>query len=111
MVYLNLLYFRWLNINSLNNVLFAPQSTLQPQLAHNELTIANDQLEKLLKLLEGMLTDVLKFQKSKHEEMRYWGPERQQEREIFVYFFTNPEKLIQMYEELKNRVEASKISS
>jgi HAUS augmin-like complex subunit 3 len=101
----------WLNINSLNNVLFAPQSNLQAHLANPELIAANEQLEKLLKVLEGMLTDVLKFQKSKQEEMRYWGPERQQERDLFVYFFNNPDKLVHMCEELKKRIEAGKISS
>eukprot|EP00026_Physarum_polycephalum_P005971 Phypoly_transcript_06010.p1 GENE.Phypoly_transcript_06010~~Phypoly_transcript_06010.p1 ORF type:complete len:597 (+),score=133.37 Phypoly_transcript_06010:60-1850(+) len=101
----------WLNVNSLNNVLFAPQSTLQPQLAHPDLLAANDQLEKMLKVLEGMLKDVLNFQKSKQEEMRFWGPERQQERDLFVYFFNYPEKLVQMYVNLQNRVEAGKISA
>lgn len=43
--------------------------------------------------------------------MRYWGPERHQERDLFIYFFKNPQVLMDMYNDLKQRVEAAKINS
>lgn len=44
------------------------------------------------------------------QEMRYWSAEKHQERDIFVHFLNDPEKLQQMYADLKTRIEASKIS-
>jgi hypothetical protein len=38
--------------------------------------------------------------------MGYWSEERKFERDLFIYFFTKPEKLLQMYEQLIESVEA-----
>jgi len=101
----------WLNINSLEKVLFSPQSTVQPVLASTELLASNENLEKLLKILEAMLTEILKFQQIKQEELRYWSSEHRQTFSLFVYFYQNPEQLLRLYSDLKTRVEAGKINS
>jgi len=100
----------WLNVNSLNKILF-PTSSTQPQLSAPELLEAYEQLEKLLKIFEGMVGDIIKFQKTHQEEMSYWSEERKFERDLFIYFFTEPDKLIKMYEDLITRAEARSIQS
>jgi len=101
----------WLNVNSLHRILFGNSNSDHPSLTHPELTSANEQLEKLLRIFEGMVADIIKFQRSHQEEMNFWSEERKKERELFIYFFTNPEKLIQMYKDLQGRVEARNITT
>jgi len=69
------------------------------------------QLEALMKLLESSVADILKFQKSKQDELSYWGSELVEERELFVYFFVRPDVLVSRWRALYNRAQARVITA
>eukprot|EP01112_Ceratiomyxa_fruticulosa_P014854 TRINITY_DN4308_c0_g1_i1.p1 TRINITY_DN4308_c0_g1~~TRINITY_DN4308_c0_g1_i1.p1 ORF type:complete len:595 (-),score=99.06 TRINITY_DN4308_c0_g1_i1:91-1875(-) len=82
-------------------------SVLASSVHINEITSLNTDLKNLLQQLELSVSEILRFQRSKQEEISYMGADLEEERELYVYFFIRPDILVKKWKELYARANTS----
>ncbi|KAK7308297.1 hypothetical protein VNO77_41899 [Canavalia gladiata] len=97
-------------IQSLQQLLFASSTTAQPILTPRPLMKELDEMEKINAKLSAAVEEVTLEHVKKNEIVKHHSQEIGLQRQVFVDFFCNPERLRSQVRELTARVRALQIS-
>ncbi|XP_062578484.1 HAUS augmin-like complex subunit 3 [Saccostrea cucullata] len=98
------------NVQSCEEMIYSRSSTThgQPSLTPPELQSTMMQLEGMLGRLESAIKDTVRNLEQKKQILKS-DPLLYKERKLFMYFFTNPACLRQLFDEMSSRLQAQKL--
>ncbi|KAI4332650.1 hypothetical protein L6164_017542 [Bauhinia variegata] len=97
-------------IQSLQQLLFASSTTAQPVLTPRPLMKELDEMEKINAKLSAAVEEVTLEHVKKNEIVKHHSQEIGLQRQVFVNFFCNPDRLRSQVRELTTRVRALQVS-
>lgn len=98
------------NMHGCEEMIYSGSSTThgQPSLTPPQLQSAMTQLEGMLGRLEHSIKDIVRNLEQKKQTLKS-DPLLYKERKLYVYFFTNPACLRQLFDEMSSRLQAQKM--